>query len=138
MNAPLTWNERLDIELRNRGNADVARLLALVDALSEALTTMTTLSEAALKAAWSARLETGACPQPPADLAALAEAAASDHAPRNALVAYFRAMAADHRRVAALDAEVVKTVTGWTDNHRSDVSWRDVFRALARRFGGTP
>jgi len=39
VNAPLTWNERLDIKLRNRGNADVARLLALVDALSGALTT---------------------------------------------------------------------------------------------------
>ena len=29
---PLTWNERLDIKLRNRGTEDVERLLALIDA----------------------------------------------------------------------------------------------------------
>ena len=34
---PLTWNERLDIELRNRGNEDVERLLALIDTLTEDL-----------------------------------------------------------------------------------------------------
>ncbi len=73
----------------------------------------------------------------PADLAALAEAAASEHAPRDAMAKYLRAVATERRRVAALDADVVRVMKSYLDA-KSRTGIMCVVRALARRYGGTP
>lgn len=71
-----------------------------------------------------------------ADLADLAEAAADVSYPSGAYVNYFRAAAADHRRVAALDAEVLRVMKSYLDV-KSRTGIMCVIRALARRLGGT-
>jgi hypothetical protein len=81
---PLDWNERLDIELRNRSSPDVERLLALIDALEEK-----------------------------------AEELMDDYG---------------RERIAALDAEVVRSVHGWRDDGNP---W-PFAAAVTRRFGGAP